>query len=208
MFSNNAILKTIFTISLGLICLIGDRLSDNLTHAVARAVVDNVTHALIAGVSWALLTLLLNDAIIKNLIEIVSCTLISSLIDMDHFIQARSWKLSDATRLSKRPFLHATTVPIILWTLMLLTSKVSNNVRMEHYSWIILMSFLSHHIRDATRRGLWFAPFGSTRPIPYNVYNAVIILLPYVFYYIMTRKIFARKIPGYPVYRRETVDSM
>ncbi|XP_063981424.1 transmembrane protein 267 [Diachasmimorpha longicaudata] len=204
---NNAVFKIILTISLGFICLIGDRLSDNLINAVARAMVDNITHALIAGVSWTLLTLLLNEPIFKNVIDIALCALISSLIDADHFIQAKSWKLSDAIRLTKRPFLHSTTVPIILWTLMLLTSKVSNNLRMEHCSWIILMSFLSHHIRDATRRGLWFAPFGSTRPIPYNIYNAVIILLPYIFYYLMTRKIFARKIPGYPVYRRETVNS-
>ncbi|XP_011302581.1 transmembrane protein C5orf28 homolog [Fopius arisanus] len=208
MFNKNPIIKIIFTILLGLTCLIGDRLSDNLTHAVIRAIVDNVTHALIAGLSWIIVTLLLNHSVMRNLLEITSCALMSSLIDVDHFIQAKSWKLSDATRLSKRAFLHSTTVPILLWTLMLLTSKVSTNEKMEHYSWIILMSFLSHHIRDATRRGLWFAPFGSTRPIPYYVYNIAIIILPYIFYYLMTHKIFTRKIPDYTLYQRETVDSV
>jgi hypothetical protein len=46
---------------------------------------------------------------------------------------------------------------------------------------IIIVAFATHHIRDGTRRGLMFAPFGDTPPLPYVMYIALTIFTPYVF---------------------------
>ena len=44
---------------------------------------------------------------------------------------------------------------------------------------IALTAVLSHHIRDANRRGLWFWPFGSTPPIvPDILYMTLISMIP------------------------------
>lgn len=88
----------------------------------------------------------------------------------------------DAVRLHKRPFLHCTTIPILIWLLLLSTSKLITSTKLETISWLILTSFLSHHIRDATRRGFWFAPIGSTRTLPYYLYIIADMLLPYIVY--------------------------
>lgn len=40
-------------------------------------------------------------------------------------------------------------------------------------------AFLSHHTRDATRRGYWFYPYGSTQPIPYVSYVLITLLIPH-----------------------------
>lgn len=58
---------------------------------------------------------------------------------------------------------------------------------MENFSWIVLISFLSHHIRDATRRGLWLAPFGTTKPIPYYLYIITDMILPHIVFFLMNR---------------------
>ena len=42
-------------------------------------------------------------------------------------------------------------------------------------------SIISHHLRDAHRRGLWLWPLGSTPPIqPSWVYILLIVLLPFI----------------------------
>ena len=46
---------------------------------------------------------------------------------------------------------------------------------------MFLVSGLSHHLRDADRRGVWFyAPFGSIPPLPYELYVLLVVLLPLV----------------------------
>lgn len=45
---------------------------------------------------------------------------------------------------------------------------------------LIINAFVTHHLRDANRRGLWFAPFGSTRPIPDFLYIALVVVTPFV----------------------------
>ncbi|KAG5314750.1 TM267 protein, partial [Pseudoatta argentina] len=99
----------------------------------------------------------------------------------------------DATHLQKRPFLHCTTIPILLWTFFILFSNTFHSPLMEHISWMILAAFLSHHIRDGTRRGLWFCPFGSTRPIPYYLYVSLCMSLPYILHWLMSLRTFTPK---------------
>lgn len=43
---------------------------------------------------------------------------------------------------------------------------------------MIVCAFLSHHIRDASRRGFWIYPFGHTHPIPYYLYILLTFIVP------------------------------
>ena len=46
---------------------------------------------------------------------------------------------------------------------------------------MFLVSGLSHHLRDADKRGvLFYPPFGSTPPLPYKLYVFLVVLLPLV----------------------------
>ncbi|XP_003703854.1 transmembrane protein 267 [Megachile rotundata] len=178
-------LNVLLTGAIGVCSFIGDQGLKYGKTVVQRAIFDNVTHAIVGGLTWAVILNLSKLSLIHNLRSIFCCFCLSSFIDVDHFIAACSWKINDATHLEKRPFLHCTTVPISLWFIFNFYSNVLNYPKFSYYSWIILASFLSHHIRDATRRGLWFCPIGSTQPIPYYLYLIMSMMLPHVLQWLM-----------------------
>ncbi|XP_011687275.1 PREDICTED: transmembrane protein C5orf28 isoform X1 [Wasmannia auropunctata] len=163
--------RALLTCAIGACSILGDFGLRYGKNESARAAFDNATHATVGGLTWTLIVVLSRQSIARNLGSIFSCFLLASFIDLDHFVAARSWHIHDATHLQKRPFLHCTTVPILLWILFISLSSSFHSPLLEHTSWVILAAFLSHHIRDGTRRGLWFCPFGSTRPIPYYLYG-------------------------------------
>ncbi|KAK0168361.1 hypothetical protein PV327_002172 [Microctonus hyperodae] len=183
----NKIIQVISLFLIGIISVTGDKIVKNSDDMVIRAISDNLTHGLVAGISWLLVTVINQHSIINNIPCIVLCATISSLIDIDHFIEARSWKLNAATNLERRPILHCTTIPILLWLLLQKISKIYESTKFDNFSWIVLVSFLSHHIRDGTRRGLWLAPFGTTKPIPYYLYIITDMILPHVVFFLMNR---------------------
>ena len=74
----------------------------------------------------------------------------------------------------------------MLWLFLMIYSKIFSHPNVANYAWIILSSFLSHHIRDANRRGLWFCPIGSTRPISYYLYLSLSMAFPYLIRFGMT----------------------
>lgn len=43
----------------------------------------------------------------------------------------------------------------------------------------VFTAIASHQIRDAQRRGFWFRPFGDTPALPYAVYVALTVALPF-----------------------------
>lgn len=51
--------------------------------------------------------------------------------------------------------------------------------------WMLFVTWGSHHIRDAERRGLWFPPFGSSSRIPYFLYLSVEFTLPMAVKYLV-----------------------
>ena len=75
------------------ICLLGDHL---LMHPVAkqhivRALTDSLTHGLVGGVSWALVTdVHLNR---QRIMEWFLCMGLAMAVDVDHFIAAKSFHL-------------------------------------------------------------------------------------------------------------------
>ncbi|XP_020283771.1 transmembrane protein 267 [Pseudomyrmex gracilis] len=186
-------LRALVTCAIGACSIIGDFALKYGKTELERALFDNMTHATVGGLTWMLIVILSRKPVARNLTSVFSCFLLASLIDVDHFIAARSWHIHDATHLQKRPFLHCTTIPILLWILFISLSSIFHSPVLEHTSWLILAAFLSHHIRDGTRRGLWFCPFGSTRPIPYYLYLSLCMFLPYALYWLMSLHTFARK---------------
>ncbi|XP_076622818.1 transmembrane protein 267 [Colletes latitarsis] len=181
--------RVILTGSIGICSYIGDQGLYYGKAAWSRAIFDNVTHAIVGGLTWTLILHLSRKSLIQNFSSIFWCFFLSSFIDVDHFIAACSWKLSDATHLQKRPFMHCTTLPIALWFMLNFYSSIFNHPKLSYYSWMMLASFLSHHIRDGTRRGLWFCPIGSTQPIPYYLYLSMSMMLPHVLQWLMTSSI-------------------
>nr|XP_033340130.1 transmembrane protein 267 [Megalopta genalis] len=177
--------RLILTGAIGICSSMGDQGLKYGKSAVSRAIFDNITHAIVGGLTWAVILNLFKKSLTQNLSNIFCCFFLSSVIDVDHFIAAWSWDLNDATHLKKRPFLHCTTVPIVIWTLLNLYSSMFNHPKSSYYAWMILASFLSHHIRDGTRRGLWFCPIGSTEPIPYYLYLCMSMMLPHVLQWLM-----------------------
>ena len=47
------------------------------------------------------------------------------------------------------------------------------------YGWIFLTATLTHHLRDAIRRGLWLYPV-NTRPVPYWAYILLLTSYPMI----------------------------
>ena len=47
--------------------------------------------------------------------------------------------------------------------------------------WVLVtfVAVITHHLRDANRRGLWFCPFGSTRPLSMPFYLLGIMTVPF-----------------------------
>ncbi|KAL1506177.1 hypothetical protein ABEB36_005585 [Hypothenemus hampei] len=154
----------------------------NLLRLLHNAIIDNVTHALIGGISWTIVCLNGDKGFKKanELLEIICCTILSSIIDLDHFIEARSVLLKNATKLNKRPFLHCSTIPIVLSVVLLLWSYLASYQFLKRFALLVLTAFATHHIRDATRRGLWLWPFGSTPAIPYGIYIGLLCVFPHI----------------------------
>lgn len=87
----------ILTILNGCICILGDSLVDiNHELPILKAICDNLTHATIGTLSASILVRETYQHIdgIERITLIILCTLLSSFIDLDHFVVAKSLKLS------------------------------------------------------------------------------------------------------------------
>ncbi|XP_011494071.1 PREDICTED: transmembrane protein C5orf28 [Ceratosolen solmsi marchali] len=184
-FKQAFIQRAFLTGLIGIVSVLGDKGLQNGKSEIVRAISDNLTHAIVGGITWTLVLVLSKQSLTENLRRIITCFFMSSLIDVDHFITAQSWDINDATHINHRPFLHCTTIPVLIWIIMYLIYKLFNIPILITYSWMILASFISHHLRDGNRRGLWFWPFGSTQPIPYYLYLSLCMVFPYFIYWIM-----------------------
>ena len=91
--------------------------------------------------------------------------------------------LQAATSLSKRPFLHNSSLIVVIFLLLFCLQKCAQLAdihALTHIStpWIFLLAWTSHHVRDGVRRGLWFAPFGSTAAVPKLLYVCIVSFCP------------------------------
>jgi hypothetical protein len=130
-----------------------------------RALTDNFTHGLISVFA----TCFLFGWTRRSLL--ILSFLAGSFVDIDHFIEVRSFLLHRALydQPQGRPFLHNS---LLLFVITLLAFGFEHFVyRYDHiyYSMILFLGWSTHHLRDAQRRGLTLLPFGETPPIDYYI---------------------------------------
>ncbi|XP_060567037.1 transmembrane protein 267-like [Ruditapes philippinarum] len=168
----------VLEILLGCTCYLGDRL---LEHPVAKqqivvAITDSLTHGIVGGISWAIIC----DFKFRKqeCVECLLCMMLAMLVDVDHFIAAKSFSLKSALSLPTRPPFHATTLIVIIDITMGIMAAILKSQSLFLGLLIFTTAWISHHVRDGHRRGLWFYPFGETAPIPKFIYIGIIMILP------------------------------
>lgn len=173
------------SVGLGLFCLMADRLLQlpAIQHQDwLRALSDNAVHGMIGMWSWAVVTGVKK----ANLGEVILAGCLASVIDVDHFVLARSLSLKAALALPHRPFLHCSTmIPIVALTLKLTVHLLKLRDLWCRLPWMVFVSWTSHHIRDGIRHGLWLCPFGKTSPVPFWLYVIATSSLPPVCLFMM-----------------------
>lgn len=145
-----------------------------------RYLCDSLAHGLSSGICWFIIELELypSDSLIYKIFKSILCAFFASFLDVDHFIEAKSFQLQSAVSLQRRPFLHNTTLMIVL-TLFLspLIFFLTTNFGWIFYFFIII--WFPHHCRDANRRGFWIWPLGHTFPLPFWIYTIIMLLSSY-----------------------------
>eukprot|EP00047_Mylnosiga_fluctuans_P010073 m.14477 g.14477 ORF g.14477 m.14477 type:complete len:204 (+) comp2938_c0_seq2:256-867(+) len=148
--------------------------------ALLRALVDSGAHALTAGWQWLLLSRIAPLERVSGPPYLLLACVLGSVLDADHFIAARSLSLKAAVSQPQRPLLHATPIVAIpLLALVLIASRM--RPRLQWLPCMALAAWLSHHVRDAYRRGLWLWPLShGSLPVPYPAYLALELALPWL----------------------------
>lgn len=143
---------------------------------------DNFVHGSVAGISWMIVLCLDWDK--RNVFtpfyacEVIIAIFIGCVIDVDHFLAAKSLRIQDALNLPSRPAFHSTSLIFLATFSLYAISKYCFCLR--RYPWVFFLSALQHHTRDATRRGYSLPPFGSTPPLPTILYLMITATLPFV----------------------------
>ncbi|XP_061473359.1 transmembrane protein 267 [Rhineura floridana] len=178
--------SVISSLGLGFFCFVADKLlqfSFIQQNDWLRALTDNTVHGVVGLWSWAIVIGLKKKS---DFPEVILAGLLSSVIDVDHFVLAGSLSLQAALTLSRRPFLHCSTViPLVCLTLKIIMHLFKLKDSWCFLPWMLFISWTSHHIRDGIRHGLWICPFGKTAPLPYWLYVAITASLPHLCSFIM-----------------------
>ncbi|EEB13699.1 conserved hypothetical protein [Pediculus humanus corporis] len=186
--------KIFLSLSIAMLALVGDKNSENQNNRLVAAICDNSTHGLIGAFTWiGMFISKTSNPSIGFIAEILLCGMFSSLMDLDHFVAAKSFYLRDAVNLKNRPFLHCTTLILIIVLSLLLISIYQQISWLYKFGWILSAAFFSHHIRDSKRRGFWLWPFGSTPSTPIGIYIILQMLLPHIFSLFYTKMNFSNK---------------
>ncbi|XP_076435397.1 transmembrane protein 267-like [Babylonia areolata] len=166
-----------------LVCLLGDVLCSFASQSLLlwRAVADNMIHGAVGVVAWAVVVM--PGFSVDKWGQCLLCGLLASVIDLDHFWQAGSFQLQDAVSLQQRPLFHSTSLVLVLSALLWVVSLVFRLYILRKVTCMCAVAWLSHHLRDASRRGLWFPPLGSTPPLPYAVYIGGTVVLSVLMHY-------------------------
>ncbi|KAJ8704949.1 hypothetical protein PYW08_012269 [Mythimna loreyi] len=173
-----------FTLAIVLTAYIGDvivfrsKYSDSLKF---RAITDSLVHASLGFLSSLIFFCHdYNLSVHISALNVTFCTIVSSLIDVDHAFVARSIYLKDMTNLKHRGIFHCTTFWLLITTIILLYSYLEKKTNLYLLSFMLILAYSSHHIRDGNRRGLWLYPFGSSAPIDKPLYLFLLAVLPHL----------------------------
>lgn len=94
-------------------------------------------------------------------------------------------KFQDAVSLTTRPFLHCSTIPLVVCGIGLILAYLQDWLWLQKISCLLIVAFSTHHVRDSTRRGLWFWPLGSIPALPYYLYIFILIAIPYLLIFLI-----------------------
>lgn len=181
-------LVVVFELLMLLICVLGDRAISSSVAQWLRALADASTHGAVGALSWAIVCVgqLYSE---HPLFEVALSGALAVGVDVDHFIASWSLSIQAALSLTKRGAFHNSTLIPVITGLLFLGLKYLCPLKLypvfANVPLIFFISWSSHHIRDATRRGLWFAPFGSTPPLPTWLYRSLVAGMPLLLRLIM-----------------------
>lgn len=84
------------TFLLGIVAVLGDYIVAHTQLHIFQAIFDNATHGVIGGLSWFLICINYKKELSSSyvVLETAACSFLSSLIDVDHFIAAKSLNLT------------------------------------------------------------------------------------------------------------------
>lgn len=86
----NWVINTALSLIIAVACVVGDKIVQSMSEPLSKALVDNLTHAIVGLLSAIIVFTDQWDKIYLS----IACLLMSSFIDADHFIAAKSLKLS------------------------------------------------------------------------------------------------------------------
>eukprot|EP00981_Chlorochromonas_danica_P011116 scaffold3756_cov180-Ochromonas_danica.AAC.8 len=150
---------------------------DEFCHFVASVVLWTTILSSLSSPQLLSAPSLLIYGVKKRWQEIVVAGVLGCVVDVDHFLAARSLSLYNATHLPARPFGHA-----VLF-ILLITLLIYGITSSRGYAAMVFCSLTCHQLRDGLRRGLWLWPLGSTSPLPLTV-----VLLLYAMLILGVRK--------------------
>ncbi|XP_055536911.1 transmembrane protein 267 isoform X3 [Wyeomyia smithii] len=178
-----------------LICIAGDKLQLVVQKPhLLRAVIDNASHALIGLIASEIVVHHYKDHLGRSQMYglIATGCVLSSVIDLDHFIEAKSFHLEDATSLSRRPFLHNSSIFMALLGSIVVAVSLPQHLLASLWLSVTFVAFFTHQLRDAIRRGFWFrAPYldYSTAPVIYWVYLVLTQLCPHALIQLLSMQV-------------------
>ena len=186
-FSQNLIFLTLVETALMLVCILGDyfifdsgklvnfvSINLNVKPLYVKALMDNGSHLIIGVLSWIVVCYPRIDVH-----GLAGVALLSSIIDIDHFINAKSFYLVNAISMENRPFLHNSLLMLIV-NCILFSYLVACDRNKSDWSIIFFISWFSHHVRDGNRHGMWFGSIYTTKPFPDGLYLSTIAITPLV----------------------------
>lgn len=177
-------IKLILIVLVLSVAIVGDCLVDVFTsHSLLKCISDNGTHFMIAVISW----IFIEETNLSSipLGSLLLCGMMASIIDLDHFIAARSFSIHEATSLPFRPILHWTTLPMTFFIFLVILAFALHSINLYKLAWMILTALGTHHLRDGYRRGIWMYPLPSIPPFPYSIYLIGLVAIMMCFNYVM-----------------------
>ncbi|XP_050360341.1 transmembrane protein 267 [Nymphalis io] len=195
-------LRLLLVISIGVTAYLGDYIVFKSKYSgslLFRALADSSVHGAIgflSALSFFSNIKITSQACIYNTIF---CTFMSSVIDVDHFFVARSIYLKDLTNISQRGILHCTTFWMMVTSILALYSHLTHKINVYIVTYMLVLAFTSHHLRDGNRRGIWLCPLGHTMPVNKFLYVILICILPTLFAYLFnyTKPMFKHTVFNY-----------
>jgi len=107
---------------------------------LGRAILDSSAHAAVGACTYAASLALEGATMLDS--GVVAAAVLSSALDVDHFLAARSASLADAVSLRQRPFAHTVTVGMLL-------VAAAGGVAGRRGGAVAWAAAASHQLRDA-----------------------------------------------------------